>query len=80
MITPFATGGSGIITQPTLLVNARTGQAYASVAEHGPEEFAFGGAGGRGREELHVYLDGRELQSVVSRRMYHEYRLSGGKK
>jgi hypothetical protein len=76
----FATGGSGIITQPTLLVNARTGQAYASVAEHGPEEFAFGGAGSRGRDEIHIYLDGREMQAVISRRSYQQYRLSGGKK
>jgi ABC-type transporter Mla subunit MlaD len=78
-IREFAAGGSGVITQPTLLVNARTGQAYASVAEHGAEAFAFGGAAsGGGREELHVYIDGREVQARVSRRAYRDYRMRGG--
>jgi hypothetical protein len=46
-----------------------------------PEEVHIGPVGrgrGGGREELHVYLDGKELNSVIARRSYRDYRINGG--
>jgi hypothetical protein len=68
-IREFARGGEGIISSPTLLVNARTGVPFASVAEHGPEPFAFGGtARGAGGDTVIVrpiVINGREIGRVV---------------
>jgi hypothetical protein len=70
-ITPFAGGGEGVITSPTLLVNARTGVPFASVAEHGPESFAFGRRGGAGMSStVNVYgLTQDEAVAAVARRV-----------
>lgn len=54
-LTEFAAGGEGVITEPTLLVNARTGVPFASVAENAPEEFAFGRSRGGVTSTVNAY-------------------------
>jgi hypothetical protein len=63
-LTAFAAGGEGVITQPTLLVNARTGVPFASVAENGPEPFSFGRRGG-GSVSSTVYVIGLSQDEAV---------------
>ncbi len=69
-VHPMADGGVGRVTGPTLFL----------AGERGPEDYAFSGAGrsfaGNGRDEMHVYLDGRELEAVVTRRQNRRHQLS----